>query len=81
MIDRYAGMSKTEFATQFAQLLVAFHTPEINSGDKEIHDAVLIKTIALTTLAFAMPATKDGILNYTEAMEKLATALEVLEDI
>jgi len=81
MTDRYAGMSKTEFATQFAQLLIAFHTPEISSGDKEVYDAVMVKMIALTTLAFAMPATKDGILNYTEAMEKLTTALKVLEDV
>ena len=68
---------RDEFATHLASMLVIYHGEEL-FGDDELRDAVIIKSVALCTLAFDVPALKDEVLDYEEALEQLDGAVSIL---
>ena len=68
---------REEFATQLASMLAIYHGEEL-FGDEELRDAVIIKSVALCTLAFDIPAVKDEGIDYEEALEQLEGAVSIL---
>ena len=68
---------REEFATQLSAMLVIYHGEEL-FGDEELRDAVIIKSVALCTLAFDVPALKDERIDYEEALNELEGAVSIL---
>ena len=68
---------REEFATQLASMLAIYHGEEL-FADEELRDAVIIKSVALCTLAFDIPALKDERINYEDALDQLEGAVSIL---
>ena len=71
-------MSRLE--SKFADLLVRHHEADLGCGDVRKRDAVVVKMVALTALAFGLPPTDDGQLDVDDVMARLKIALSVLAE-
>jgi hypothetical protein len=76
---RAVGSMTDEFASDLAALLVAHHREQLESDDEAIRAAVVVKTVALVSLAFGVPPTNFAPLDVDDELAKLKTALRVLE--
>jgi hypothetical protein len=65
-------------AEHFVRNLMEHHADLLASGDIEVRDAIIIKSIALLVLAFDISAVDGEPPDQKEALEKLAYALEVI---
>jgi hypothetical protein len=61
-------------AGKFANMMVKHHKADLRSDDKELRNAIVVKTVALVVLAFDIPATDCGV-DHEEALVKLRNAL------
>jgi hypothetical protein len=63
---------------QFTDALCEAHIAQLRSGDDELRDAIMIKMVALTALAFGMSPTRGVPLDTDDAISNLRQALAVI---
>jgi hypothetical protein len=69
-----------QLAHGFADAMATHHEADLASGDERIRDAVIVKMVALTALAFGIPPTSDDdVVDVDKMMAKLRVALSMLE--
>jgi hypothetical protein len=78
-MDIKANFEANNFAQRFADDLVAYHKADLESGDLELRDAVVVKMMALSALAYDLEI-GDEPFDLEDVLLKLRAALIVLEE-
>lgn len=65
-------------AEEFARAVLHHHQTLLTGSNKEIRDAVIVKSVALVALAFGIPPVPGEPLDTDDAIEKLRNALDVI---
>lgn len=68
-------------AQEFASAMARHHRADLEYGDEETKNAVIVKMVALSSLAFGLSVTRDSgpwFLEVNETLKKLKIALRVL---
>jgi hypothetical protein len=68
-------------ARDFTASMIRHHKTQLASKDEEIRNAVIVKMVALVSLAFGIPPIRGESLDANEAMAKLKIALEILDGV
>jgi hypothetical protein len=70
--------SQEQLLKQFTDALWEHHLPLLRQADDELRDAIVVKMVALTALAFGIEPTRGVPLDTDDAIAKLQQALAVI---
>lgn len=76
-----AHLEAEKAAQDFAGAMCRHHETLLANGDEEARDAVIIKLVAITALAFGIPPVAGEPLDVDDAIAKLKHALEVIAKV
>jgi hypothetical protein len=72
----------TKCGNILSSLLVAYHGLDLISGDEQLHDAVIVKSVALLALAFDIPPTDDDeSVDIDDTLARLSFALKQIKEL
>jgi hypothetical protein len=79
LAGKFPSEGTEQLASGFANAMITHHAADLVSPDEKVRDAVIVKMVALTALAFGIAPTDDGMLDVDDAMGRLRIALMALD--